>query len=481
MVIRRWLRPTEWGNAVRRLSRILSILALIAGTVVVASPAVAAEEDIAARLAAVPGLTVVEEVTAPAPYRFFRLTFTQPADHRHPRRGTFEQRLTLLHRATDRPMVLHTTGYGVPAQIFRSEPTRLIDGNQISVEQRFFTPSRPEPANWSKLTIWQAATDHHRLVRALKPIYSAKWISTGASKGGMTSVYHRRFYPADVDGTVAYVAPQDTINVEDSAYDRFFRTVGTDPVCRTALDALQVEALKRRAVLLARFGAWAAANNRTFTIIGTADKAFEFVVNGAPWAFWQYSLQSECDDVPAVTASDDAIYAWLDSVYPFDSNTDQGLEYYIPYYFQASYQLGYPYVRLDHLRGLQHFRGQDRAESYIPRELDPAFQPLAMPDIDLWVRLAGRQLLFVYGGNDPWGAEPFRLGPGTRDSLKYTAAGGNHGTTIASLAPAEAATATAAVQRWAAATPAAATRGAAPAQIPALDHYNPALDRRFTR
>ena len=42
----------------------------------------------------------------------------------------------------------------------------------------------------------------------------------------MTSVYHRRFYPADVDGTVAYVAPQDVMNAR-TLYDRFFTTPAT--------------------------------------------------------------------------------------------------------------------------------------------------------------------------------------------------------------------------------------------------------------
>ena len=50
---------------------------------------------------------------------------------------------------------------------------------------------------------------------------------------------------------------------------------------------------------------------------------------------------------------------------------------------------------------------------YVPRDLAPRFKPLTMADIDLWVRHSGRQLLFVYGGNDPWGAEPFHLGRGT--------------------------------------------------------------------
>lgn len=468
-----------------RFRRALLSMALLLGLVGAAgfggpAAAAAAGTDIRDQLEAAPGVTVLEEQPVAAPYRFFILSITQPVDHLHPAAGTFQQRFTLLHRGTDRPTVLHTTGYNVPGYAFRSEPTRLIDGNQLSVEQRFFTPSRPEPADWSKLTIWQAATDHHRIVAALKPIYRQKWISTGASKGGMTSIYHRRFYPADVDGTVAYVAPQDVINPEDSAYDRFFTEVGTAQ-CRAALDAIQVEALHRRTELVSRYQAWAADNARTFGIIGSADKAFEFMVNGTTWAFWQYSLASDCVDVPPVTASSDDIWAWLDAIYGIDSNTDQGVGPYIPYYFQASYQLGYPDVSLPHLAGLQHYRGQDRAQSYIPRDLVPRFQPLAMLDVEAWVKLSGRRLLFVYGQNDPWGAEPFRLGPGTKDSLTFTAAGYNHGSNISRLTPAEAATATTALQRWAGVPAPAALTAAAPPHIPSLDDRDPALDRRFNR
>src|SRR5262245_5558810 len=166
-------------------------MALVMGTagLVAAVPAAqAATPDIADRLRAIPGMTLVsEQVPPPAPgFRFFMMTYRQPADHMNPQGGTFEQRFSLLHRGTDRPMVLHTTGYNMPEFAFRSEPTQLLDANQISTEQRFFLPSRPVPTDWTKLDIWQAATDHHRLIQALKPVYSAKWISTGASKGGMT-------------------------------------------------------------------------------------------------------------------------------------------------------------------------------------------------------------------------------------------------------------------------------------------------------
>lgn len=54
----------------------------------------------------------------------------------------------------------------------------------------------------------------------------------------MTSVYHRRFYPADVDATVAYVAPQDVVNEQDSYVD-FLQHIGTDAACNEALRTVQ--------------------------------------------------------------------------------------------------------------------------------------------------------------------------------------------------------------------------------------------------
>jgi hypothetical protein len=103
-----------------------------------------------------------------------------------------------------------------------------------------------------------------------------------------------------------------------------------------------------------------------------------------------------------------------------------------------------------------------------------------MADIDRWVKLHGSQFLFVYGSNDPYGAEPFRLGRGTQDSLSFVAPGANHGADIAALTTDEAATATAAVQRWAGVATNATLR-AAPSYIPSLDDRNLALDRRYSR
>ncbi|MGV9241532.1 S28 family serine protease, partial [Streptomyces nigra] len=185
----------------RKALRWLLALTVLIGTLSTAGAATAAgpesgTADIKERLLSIPGMSLIEEKPYTG-YRFFVLNYTQPVDHRRPSKGTFQQRITVLHKDTARPTVFYTGGYSVSTTPRRAEPTQIVDGNQVSMEYRFFTPSRPEPADWSKLDIWQAASDQHRIFTALKKVYSKNWISTGGSKGGMTATYYERFYPKD--------------------------------------------------------------------------------------------------------------------------------------------------------------------------------------------------------------------------------------------------------------------------------------------
>ncbi|MFJ3924785.1 S28 family serine protease [Streptomyces sp. NPDC090022] len=427
----------------------------------------AAGPDIKDQILAVPGMSLIEEKPYTG-YRFFVLNYEQPVDHRQPWKGTFRQRLTLLHKDTSRPTVFFTSGYNVNTNPRRSEPTTIVDGNQVSLEYRFFTPSRPDPANWAHLDIWQAASDQHRLFTALKQIYPANWLATGGSKGGMTATYYERFYPDDMDGVVAYVAPNDVVNQEDSAYDRFFKKVGTKE-CRDKLNAVQREALVRREPLEARYAAYAADNGYTFTTVGDLDRAYEAVVLDYVWAFWQYSLVADCGSIPvAATATDQQIWDSVDAISGFSAYTDQGLATYTPYYYQAGTQLGAPDIKQPHLGDLSRY-GYQPPRNFVPRDIPMTFQPWAMADVDRWVRDNADRMLFVYGQNDPWGAEPFRIGYNARDSYVMTAPGANHGANVARLMEGERALATAKIQQWAGVAPAAARldpAGAAPLAAP---------------
>ena len=463
----------------RKALRWLLALTVFIGTLSTAGTATAVQPeatDIKDRLLAVPGMSLIEEKPYPG-YRFFVLNYTQPVDHRDPAKGTFQQRITVLHKDVSRPTVFYTSGYSVSTAPSRREPTQIVDGNQVSMEYRYFTPSRPSPADWSKLDIWQAASDQHRIFKALKPVYDKKWLSTGGSKGGMTATYYERFYPRDMDGVVAYVAPNDVVNKEDSAYDRFFATVGTEE-CRDRLNGVQREALVRRDVMEERYAKYAAENGYTFRTVGSLDKAYEATVLDYVWGFWQYSLLSDCGTIPAdaKNATDDEIWNTLDAIAGFSFYTDQGLEPYTPYYYQAGTQLGAPTIHFPHIEKKYIRYGYLPPRYYVPRDIEMRFQPGAMRDVDTWVRHNARQMLFVYGENDPWGAEPFRLGKGARDSYVLTAPGANHGARVAGLVDDEKALATAKILQWAGVAPAAVQ--ADPAKAKPLAKFDAKLDKR---
>ncbi len=425
-----------------------------------AAPDAAPTPDIRELLEAIPGMTIVDE-TQVGTARFFRLVYLQPADHAQPDGASFGQRLTLLHRSFTAPTVLALNGYYLWDEPYEEEPTALLRANQIAVEHRFFTPSRPEPADWSLLTIRQAADDHHRIAETFHPIYTGAWISTGASKGGMTSVYHRRFYPLDVDGTVAYVAPI-SFGAPDDRYLAFFDTAGDDAACRSALISFQREALTRRAAMLTRINDQAVTGGWTYNRLGV-EVAFESAVMELPFSFWQYWGITLCSDVPFPSASDDTIFAFLDMIVSVTFFSDAMVEYFEPYYYQAADELGYPSVPHALLDDLLQYELLDTIPLVIPPGSTPSYDPLVMQDVSSWVMNEGSELLFIYGEWDPWTAGAFDLG-GAVDSFVLFEPAGTHGAAIYSLPPFDRSVALDALERW---------TGVAPSGTPAPGWYRP--------
>lgn len=406
--------------------------------------------DILDELRAIPGMEVEEGTTMAEGYRFFQMEYDQPVDHHDPAGAHFKQRMTLLHRDYAAPVIEYNTGYFVSTRASRSQITQIVQGNQLSLEHRYFLPSRPNPADWSKLNIEQAANDQHRITEALKArIYPAnKWLTTGASKGGMTSLFHRRFFPGDVDGTIAFVAPfdypADAVASPTNRYFVFLENVGTDPACRQKLKDFQNLVLARRAAMKTRMLA-----DATFSEILGDDRALEFAVEELPFIFWQYGAQSRCAMIPASTASDDDVYTFLDETVGMSAYGDVDVLDFLPYYHQSATQLGYPAADESYLVGLI-YPGQDTAAAYIPAGIPtpPYDNGAAMQDVQSWIATSGERIMLIYGQNDPWTAGAVSLGDAT-DSFKYIAPNANHGASIGTLTQADRTAATATVLRWA--------------------------------
>lgn len=419
---------------------------------------VASEEsslDIYEALKAIEGMAASEEASPVSGCRFFRLVYQQPSNHQAPSGVSFGQRMALIHCSPSAPTVLGTTGYMMFSEANLWELSAMLEANQLIVEHRFFDPSIPSSPTWTDLTIQQAAADHHRIVSAIRPLYTGKWLSTGASKGGMTSVYHRRFYPDDVDGTVAYVAPQSH-GIDDARYPLFLEQVG-DPACRDKLKNFQREALLRKPAMLTRMNDLAAQSGLTYQWLGV-EKAFEHAVTEFWFYFWQYFDASQCPDVPESTATDDDVFLFLNQISPLESVADSSVAYFSPYYYQAATQLGAPKQADAHIVDLLAYPGTDVPATYSPQGWPTVFDSTSMVDVETWLSGEGQRMMFIYGQNDPWSAAAFELG-GAKDSYRFWVPEGNHGSQISGLPEPDHSQALAAIETWS---------GVKPKAIPAL-------------
>jgi len=412
----------------------------------------------------IPGATA--KATTPAfpdaKRKYYEVSFEQLVDHRNPELGTFKQKLVLAHRGYKEPMVLQTSGYSIfnvaPAAI-----TARFDTNQIQIEHRFFRTSTPASEDWTKLDIKQSADDFHRITEAFRKLYPVRWVNTGASKGGMTSVYHRYFYPRDLEGTVADVAPL-SFSDEDMRYVDFIDNVGGDKYgeCRVKLLSLQIHLLNHREKFQAMAGG-------EYTHLGGKDLAFEHAVQEMTFYFWQYgnpeSTSTGCAKVPTSDDSDEKVFAFFNAINPMPRNYgDDGLKEFIPYYFQAATQLGSPTLGRAGMEGLLKYTY--KVSQYAPKSVKIEYSNAAMIDIGNWVRENGERMMFVYGELDPWSAGMFPEKV-SDDCHWYTVPGGNHGANFTKLAPEWKKEATDVLAKW---------LGKKPISESALDTTVPTLD-----
>jgi hypothetical protein len=386
------------------------------------------EGDLLARLNALPGVKATEIAPHYGYPRQFALEITQPVNHDAPSGSTFVQRAWLSHADEDAPMVFGAYGYGASAES-GEEMASLLQANGLYVTHRYFPGSRPLPTDWRYLDIRQAAADHHRIVTLLKRIYPGKWVSAGASKSGMTPLFHRRFYPQDVDATVAYVAPL-MFDLEDARFLPWLAGTGT-PEGKARIHAFQRRLLEKQDTLLPLLRAWFTRNGHALSI--PAGPVFEDAVDSYEWGFWQRHVFDYAD----IPGPESPYQTWIDhlaTTVRLHYDADPWRDYFKAYVYQVRTQLGGPAVDLSHIQDL--FRQQrldPRVEYDFPLSLEMTWDGgAAMRDVLQWLQTRGERIVLIYGGVDPWTGGAIDPG-GNPGIVKVVQPGGDHQTRILGL------------------------------------------------
>ncbi|UKJ07597.1 S28 family serine protease [Solitalea lacus] len=405
----------------------------------------AQEQGVYEKLKQIPGVEVQVVNGSKLFKEYFILNIEQPIDFKKPKGAKFKQRVFLGFRDANAPTVIETEGYaGDRAENpnFQNEPAKLLNGNMVFVEHRYFSKSTPANPDWTTLTVEQAVNDYHRIRELLRPVFTGKWIATGISKGGQMSTAYRVFYPNDVNATIAYVAP---INLEliDPRIEKHFSTVGTQET-RDKLRAFQQVLLDRKKELLPYFEKlWAEKKIELKPF--DAETVFDYEVLEYPFSFWQWG--HKVDDIPDAGDAPEKVAGYLEGLVGGSYFTNAEIEKTGPAYYMFFHEFGYYDYKTD------SFKGKLKQSSYplnvfVPKNTQPSFDLGYINKLKKFIAKGGEdRMLFVYGELDPWGATQINLN-GKKDNLKMVVENGSHAVRIKHLSNDQKELVYAALKKW---------------------------------
>ncbi len=422
------------------------------------------EETLAGSLAGLPQVAAVSETDCGdyvvQPARCFAIEMDQPIDHAAAAGASFRQHLFLVHRGCDRPTLVADWGYS-NEYFYDIELSLLYQTNDLWIEHRYQGLSAPDTADWdwSALTIENGAGDMHQVIAAFRQLYQGRWVSTGASKGGITATYHAYFFPDDLDGSIPYVAPASRARI-DPAYQDFLAE-SLPAACGDRVRDAQVAALtSRREMMLGRL--------TEYTGPGGEEEGLELLTAHLDWGFWQAWGQTFCNQVPRASATDGRFWRfYLDFSYLAyaapgapDETTRLGALYYE--------WLGEQGFALQVNPRVAPLLEQPSATATMEDDFRAMFPGVVLPPYDGsvtaavrdWVRDQADDMLFIYGQYDPWSGGAMDA-PSRDSSARFFVPGATHGATIGALPEAERAAALAIATRLFGTEPVEAQRAAA--------------------
>ncbi len=331
------------------------------------------------------------------------LKMEQQVDWKTSAKGTFGERIFVGMKGLEKPTVIVTEGYSASYGLnpgYEEELSRLFDANVVLCEYRYFSQSVPVPTNWDYMTVDNSLADYHHVRQVFGQLFKGKWISTGISKGGQTTMFYRATYPDDVDVSVSYVAPLNRA-VEDGRHEKFLaKKVGTKEERKVIRQAMQ-ELMRRKPELMKLFHAYCEENDYQFLM--SEEDVYDYCVLEFPFALWQWG--TPVSSIPELTSDEDD-EVWFD--YLMKVSSPDYFAYpsqYMPFDVQAAKELGYYGYSLKPIKkwtSLKSTKGYLK-KMWLPDSLRKYdFDPALYKRTVKYLKKEDPKHIFIYGEIDPW-------------------------------------------------------------------------------
>lgn len=237
-------------------------------------------------------------------------------------------------------------------------------------------------------------------------------------------MYHRAYYPDDVDATVGYVCPLNFTTEERRCYE-FLDQVGSDE-CRKRIHNFQKLLLCNKDRFFPAFKNMIDEEGLHFSMGDTA--GYELTVLEYSFAFWQWGSNS-CDKIPGDSVNPEIAILHLATVAGLSWVSDEGIAGLQPFFYQALTEIGFYGYDHGEFPGCVEALDVQTFDFSCPEGADCTFDPKPMQKVDHFVRHEGENMIFVYGEWDPWSAPAVQI-TGKTNSFKVVNPEGSHSTRI---------------------------------------------------
>jgi len=328
----------------------------------------------------------------------FKIFIKQPIDHHDLSKGYFNQKFYLSHKGVEKPMVFFINGY-ISSSNRANEWSEHLDANQLYVEHRFFGQSKPDSISWTTLNLKNVTADLHRIKEVLGKVYTNSWLSTGISKGGLTAVAYKYYFPNDVKATVAHSTSLKPAAC-DTTFFNYIDSLNNVQGCGDRLLSFQRLLLRKKTEILPLLQSHlSTSHQRTYDKLGL-DGVFETAVREIPFSVWQHA--SGCKNVQIVDTAAITLFEALRYANHDWFLTDDVIDQLKGHHYQAQTELGYycyPSRKLKDLLSESKHRMADVVHSNGEALVYSNQLMLAMRK---WLMQEGNNIIYISGGNDPY-------------------------------------------------------------------------------
>jgi len=399
-----------------------------------AVPAVTiSEKSTFEKLATIPNVVSIEKREVVSHFdENYEMWFEQPIDHNDPSKGIFRQRVFLGFEDPSELVIVELRGYNIGGEK-AGELAEHYKANQLTIEHRYFTNSRPKEIDWNTLTVENAAKDQAIIIDAIRSaLYpSSKFISTGISKGCMTTMTHRSFFPENVDACVCYVGPLNFEREDPRVYE-FLKNVGTKAE-RQKVKTFQELCFENRPALLNTMKSAAEKEDMVWEF--GIENALNYTILEYSFAYWQWGTKSE--DIPASNATAEEIYKHLIDIVGYGFFESKSVESLQPYFWAALTEQGIYGYETAPFKKYLNTEEVLKFDWAFPEGITKQYNPKPSQNIKSFLDTSANKMLFIYGEYDAWSSTAVDLTNNAlqREMYKFVQPKGDHRTRISSFNP----------------------------------------------